>query len=200
MIVHKADVEQPPADQAAPSVLARRMEEFFTERRQITLWGVVDDESSRYLVERLLYLDGQDSTRPITLLIHSPGGSTSAGMAILDAIDLIKAPVATTCIGLACSFGAVLLASGAPGQRRTTPRSRIMIHQPWVGGRIEGRPAEIVRHAREIQNTRDALNRILAERTGQTLAQIEQDTDRDYWMSAEEARAYGLVDEIIAGR
>lgn len=180
-----------------PSPLTRRMEEFFADQRQIMLWGPVTDDSARHIVERLLFLNGQNSDQAITILVHSPGGSTAAGMAILDAMDWVNAPIATVCLGVALSFGAVVLACGTPGMRRAAPRSRVMIHQPWVNGRIEGRPVEVLRHAREIQNTRDEINRVLALRTGQPLERVEADTDRDFWLGAEEAREYGLVDEVL---
>lgn len=184
-------------DPAKAQGLARKLEEFFHSQRQISLWGPVDDDSAQRIVERLLLLDHENPTAPIHFLIHSPGGSTAAGLAVIDAMSMTRAPIQTLCMGMAASFGAVLLASGSPGLRRAAPRCRVMIHQPWVSGRIEGRPVEIVRHAKEIQNTRDQLNRILAERTGQSLERIEKDTDRDYWMSAQEALDYGLVDQIL---
>ena len=192
-----ADVPTEAPAQPGPTGLKHKLEEHFYERRQLMLWGAVDDDSAHMLVERMLFLNATDSQAPIQFLLNSPGGSTVAGLAVVDAMSMLRAPIHTLCMGMAASFGAVLLACGTHGQRRAAPHARIMIHQPWISGRIEGRPVEIIRHAREIQNTREMLNRILAERTGQSLEKIERDTDRDYWMSAAEARDYGIIDEII---
>jgi ATP-dependent Clp protease protease subunit len=147
----------------------------------------------------MLYLDSEDPTKPIYLYINSPGGSVTAGMAIYDTMQYIKAEVVTICVGLAASMGAFLLASGSPGKRLALPHARIMIHQP-MGGTGRRQATDIDIEAKEILRIRQQLNEIMANRTGQTIERIEKDTDRDYFLSAEEAVAYGLIDKVVEGR
>ena len=165
--------------------------------RKIFLWSEVDDESAKAVVTRLLSLDVEHPGEEIVLYINSPGGSIHDGLAIYDAVQAIQSPVSTLCVGMAASMGAVLLACGARGRRFAWPHARIMIHQPHIMGTITGTATDLDIRARETLRYREELNRILAERTGKTAEQIAQDTDRDYFMSAEEAREYGLIDEII---
>ena len=176
----------------------RSIEHSLLKARRIFLWSSVDDDSARGVVTRLLSLDSEDPEKEIVLYINSPGGSVHDGMAIYDAMQAITAPVSTVCTGLAASMGAVLLASGRKGRRFTWPHARIMIHQPSVMGTITARATDLDIHAKEIIRMRSELNRLLADRTGQDVDKIAADTDRDYFMSAEEAVEYGLVDEIVS--
>lgn len=164
--------------------------------RIIILYEDVNDTTAGLVVAQMLYLEGQDPEKDINFYINSPGGSISAGMAIYDTMQFVKCDVATTCIGMAASMGAFLLSSGTKGKRFALPNSEIMIHQPLMSG-LQGQATDIRIRADWLQRTKDKLNRMLAENTGKPLEQIQQDTERDYFMSAEEAVAYGLVDKII---
>lgn len=164
--------------------------------RIIFLSQDVDDNIANQIVAIMLYLDSEDPTKPIQLYINSPGGSVTAGMAIYDTMQHIKCEVITICVGLAASMGAFLLAAGSKGKRVALPHSRIMIHQP-LGGTGRQQATDIEIEAREIIRMRLQLNEMLAERTGQPLEKIERDTDRDYFMSAAEAKEYGLIDRVI---
>ncbi len=166
--------------------------------RIIMLNGEVNDASASVVIAQMLYLEGQDPDKDINFYINSPGGSVSAGMAIYDTMQYIKCDVSTICMGLAASMGAFLLSAGAKGKRLALPNSEIMIHQP-LGG-TQGQATEILIHARHIEKTRANLNRILSENTGKPLEQIEKDTERDNFMTAEEACDYGLVDKVITKR
>lgn len=166
--------------------------------RVVFLVGPVNDQTANLVVAQLLFLESENPDKDISLYINSPGGSVSAGMAIYDTMNFIKPAVSTLCIGMAASMGAFLLAAGEKGKRFALPNSKIMIHQP-LGG-MQGQATDIEIHARDILKTKATLNKILAERTGQPLEKIERDTDRDYFLEAEEARAYGLVDQVIAKR
>lgn len=166
--------------------------------RIIMLNDEVNDTTASLVVAQLIYLEGQDPDKDISLYINSPGGSVTAGMAIFDTMNYIKSEVSTICIGMAASMGAFLLAAGQKGKRMALPNSEIMIHQP--SGGAQGKASDIKIAAERILKMRQKLNVILAERTGQPLEVIERDTDRDNFMSAEEAAAYGLVDKVIASR
>lgn len=164
--------------------------------RIIMLGSEIDDQVANAVVAQLLFLAAEDSEKDIYLYINSPGGSITAGMAIYDTMNYIKPDVSTICIGMAASMGSFLLMAGAKGKRYALPNSEIMIHQP-LGG-IRGQASDIQIHAKWILKMKDKINRIYAERTGQPLERIEQDTDRDNFMTAEEAREYGLIDEVIS--
>jgi ATP-dependent Clp protease protease subunit len=166
--------------------------------RVIFLVGPVNDQTANLVVAQLLFLESENPDKDISLYINSPGGSVSAGMAIFDTMNFIKPAVSTLCTGMAASMGAFLLAAGEKGKRFALPNSKIMIHQP-LGG-MQGQATDIEIHARDILKTKASLNKILAERTGQPLEKIERDTDRDYFLEADEAKAYGLVDQVIAKR
>ena len=166
--------------------------------RILFLGQEVTDSLANSIVAAMLYLDSEDPGKPIYLYINSPGGSITAGMAIYDTMQYIKSEVVTICVGLAASMGSFLLASGTKGKRLALPNSRIMIHQPMGGTR--GQATDIEIEAREILRIRALLNNILAERTGQPLEKIEKDSDRDYFLSAEEAKEYGLIDQVIEER
>ncbi len=166
--------------------------------RVIFLVGPVNDHTATLIVAQLLFLESENPDKEISLYINSPGGSVSAGMAIYDTMNFIKPAISTLCIGMAASMGAFLLAAGAKGKRFSLPNSKVMIHQP-LGG-TQGQATEIEIAAREILKTRERLNQLLAENTGQPLSRIELDTERDYYLTADEAKAYGLVDDVIAKR
>jgi ATP-dependent Clp protease protease subunit len=168
------------------------------KERVIFLVGPVNDQTANLVVAQLLFLESENPDKDISFYINSPGGSVSAGLAIYDTMNFIKPDVSTLCIGMAASMGAFLLAAGAKGKRFSLPHSKVMIHQPSGGS--QGQATEIEIQAREILKTRALLNQILADKTGQALARIEQDTERDYYMSAEESKAYGLIDRVIAKR
>ena len=166
------------------------------KERIVLLCDEVNDVTASLVVAQLLFLDSEDPTKDIQLYINSPGGSVTAGMAIYDTMQLVRADVSTICIGMAASMGAFLLAGGTKGKRYVLPNAEVMIHQP-LGG-TQGQATDIRIHAEHILRTREKLNRILAKNTGKPYEVIEKDTDRDNWLTAEEAVAYGLVDEIIS--
>ena len=168
------------------------------KERIIFLVGPVEDYMANLVVAQMLFLESENPEKDIFLYINSPGGSVSAGLAIFDTMNFIKPDVSTLCTGMAASMGAFLLAAGAKGKRIALPNASVMIHQPSGGER--GTAADIEISAREILKTREQLNKILAERTGQPIEKIAKDMERDYWMSAEETMAYGLVDQVIAQR
>jgi ATP-dependent Clp protease protease subunit len=159
----------------------------------------IDDNIANVVTAQLLYLEAEDPERDISLYINSPGGSITGGLAIYDTIQFIRPDVTTICVGQAASMGAVLLAAGTPKKRFALPNSRIMIHQPWMGG-LQGQAADIEIHAKEILRMRSILNEILATHTGQPIDRIEKDVERDYMMGAEQAKEYGIIDEVISKR
>ena len=168
--------------------------------RIIFLSEDVNSESASLVVAQLLFLESEDPDKEISLYINSPGGSITDGMAIVDTINYIKCPVSTICVGMAASMGAVLLASGAKGKRFATPNAEILIHQPLISGGLSGQTTEIKIHADHMVKTREKLNKLLSERTGQNLETIERDTERDNYMTAQEALEYGLIDGILDKR
>ncbi len=186
-------IEQSGRGERAYDIYSRLLRE-----RVIFLLGPVMDMSANVVVAQLLFLESENPDKDISFYINSPGGSVSAGLAIYDTMQFVKPSVSTLCMGLAASMGAFLLAAGAKGKRFSLPNSRIMIHQP--SGGAQGQASDIEIHAREILYTRERLNRILVEKTGQTLETIEKDTDRDRFMSAAEAKDYGIIDQVLASR
>ena len=168
--------------------------------RIIFLSEDVNNVSASLVVAQLLFLESEDTEKEISLYINSPGGSITDGMAIVDTINYIKCPVTTICVGMAASMGAVLLASGAKGKRFATPNAEILIHQPLISGGLSGQTTEIKIHADHMVRTREKLNKLLSERTGQSLETIERDTERDNYMTAQEALEYGLIDGILDER
>jgi ATP-dependent Clp protease protease subunit len=162
--------------------------------RIVFLSGGVDDDTANLVIAQLLFLEAEDPKKDIFLYINSPGGSVSAGLAIVDTMNHIKPSVATVVVGMAASMGSVILASGAKGKRFALPNAEVMIHQPWGG--VQGQAADIEITARHILATRDRLNKILAKASGQTLAKVEKDVDRDFFMTADEAKKYGLIDTV----
>ena len=186
-------IEQSGRGERAYDIYSRLLKE-----RVVFLVGPVNDQMANLVVAQLLFLESENPEKDISLYINSPGGSVSAGMAIFDTMNFIKPDVSTLCTGMAASMGAFLLTAGAKGKRYSLPNSKIMIHQPLGGA--QGQATEIEIAAREILKTREQLNKILAENTGQPLSRIENDTERDYYLSADEAKEYGLVDQVIAKR
>jgi ATP-dependent Clp protease protease subunit len=186
-------VEQSGRGERAYDIYSRLLKE-----RVIFLVGPVNDASANLIVAQLLFLESENPDKDISLYINSPGGSVSAGLAIFDTMQFVKPAVSTLCIGMAASMGAFLLAAGEKGKRFALPNSRVMIHQP-LGG-VQGQASDIEIHAREILKLRDKLNSILSERTGQPLETIARDTDRDNFMSSEDALKYGLVDRVLTSR
>ena len=168
------------------------------KERVIFLVGPVNDQTANLVVAQLLFLESENPDKDISFYLNSPGGSVTAGMAIYDTMQFIKPDVSTLCVGMAASMGAFLLSAGTKGKRFSLPNSRVMIHQP--SGGAQGQASDIEIHARDILKTRDQLNRIMAHNTGQTVEKIERDTERDYFMFADEAQAYGVVDQVIAKR
>ncbi len=166
--------------------------------RIVFIGSAINDYVANLVTAQLLFLEAEDPERDIFLYINSPGGSVTAGLAIYDTIQYISPDVSTICIGMAASMGAVLLAAGAKGKRYSLPHSRIMIHQPWGG--VQGQAIDIKIHAEEIMRIRKMLNEILAHHTGNPIERIEKDTDREFFMSAQEAKEYGIVDQIIVSR
>ena len=186
-------VEQSGRSERAYDIYSRLLRE-----RIIFLVGPVTDQSANLIVAQLLFLESEDPDKDISLYINSPGGVVYAGLAIYDTMQFIRPQVSTLCTGFAASMGAILLAAGAPGKRLALPNARIMIHQPLGGA--QGQATDIEIHAREILRTREQLNRILAERTGQPLEKIQNDTERDFFMSAHESKNYGLIDQVLEKR
>ena len=186
-------IEQSGRGERAYDIYSRLLKE-----RVIFLVGPVNDQMANLIVAQLLFLESENPDKDISLYINSPGGSVSAGLAIFDTMNFIKPDVSTLCTGMAASMGAFLLAAGAKGKRFSLPESRIMIHQPSGGS--QGQQSDIEIQAKEILYLRERLNRILAERTGQTMEQIHKDTDRDRFMSGEEAVEYGLIDRVLTSR
>lgn len=186
-------IEQSPRGERAFDIYSRLLKE-----RIVFLGGTINDEVANLVIAQLLFLEAEDPNRDITLYINSPGGVVTAGLAIYDTMQYIKADVSTLCLGQAASMGALLLATGAPGKRFVLPNSRILIHQPMGG--FQGQATDIDIHAREILKLRKRLNEILSRHTGQSLEKIQADTERDYFMDSQEAMEYGLVDEILQNR
>ena len=186
-------IEQTSRGERSYDIYSRLLKE-----RVIFLSGEVEDRMANLIVAQLLFLESEDPTKDINIYINSPGGSVTAGMAIYDTMQFIKPDIRTLCIGQACSMGAFLLAGGTAGKRAALPNARVMIHQPFGGFR--GQASDIQIHAQEILKSKHTLNDRLAFHTGQSIERIEKDTDRDNFMSAEEAKAYGLVDEVLIKR
>lgn len=176
---------------------SRQFDKKFLEQRKIFLWGVVDDDSSRDIVNRLLYLDSVDPGKEITFFINSPGGIVTSGMVIYDTMRMIKSPVSTVCMGLAASMGSILLSGGTKGRRFIFPSGEVMIHQPSIGGMMRGTSADLEIQAKQIKKTKELGAKILAENCGQKYEKILRDFDRDYWMDAKEAIEYGIVDALM---
>ena len=186
-------VEQSPRGERAYDIYSRLLKD-----RIVFIGTPVDDVVSNLIIAQLLFLQNDDPGKEINVYINTPGGSVTAGLAIYDTMQFVKPPVATYCVGQAASMGALLLCAGAKGKRFALPAARIMIHQPWGG--VQGAASDISIQAREILRLREKINDLLMKHTGQSLEKIQKDTDRDYFMSAEEAKEYGIIDEVIYGK
>ena len=176
-------------------MVGSEMEEKFLTRREVFLWGEINDESAEAIVKRILFFDGQGND-DITLYINSPGGVITAGLAVYDAMQYAKSDVVTVCMGQAASMAAVLLCAGAKGKREAWGHARVLIHQPLISGNMFGPASDIQIQAEEMLRVRDNLNQILSDHTGQSIKKIQEDTDRDFFMSSEEAKKYGIIDKV----
>lgn len=185
-------VEQSGRGERAYDIYSRLLKD-----RIIFIGTAINDDLSNLIIAQLLFLQAEDAEKDISIYINSPGGSVTAGMAIYDTMQLVKCDVATYCVGQAASMGAVLLAAGAAGKRFALPNARIMIHQPWGG--VQGQASDISIQAKEILRLRDRVNEILADHTGRAIEDVARETDRDFFMSAQDACTYGLVDEVVGG-
>ena len=183
-------VEKSGAGERAYDIYSRLLKD-----RIVFVGGEIDDNMANAIVAQLLFLQAQDPAKEVSMYINSPGGSVTAGLAVLDTMKMVKCPVATYCVGQASSMGAILLASGEKGRRYALPHARIMVHQPWGGA--QGKASDIEITAREILRLKEMLNGILAEASGRMLESVTNDTDRDHFMSADEAKAWGIVDKVL---
>jgi ATP-dependent Clp protease protease subunit len=178
-------------------MLNKRLEKLFFEKRSIYLWGVVDDRSAKEIVSKFLLLDADKPGEEIKFYINSPGGVVTSGMVMYDTMKMIKSPVSTICMGLAASMGSILLSGGVKGKRFIYPHGEVMIHQPSIGGHIQGVSTDLEIQAKQTRRVKEIGATILAENCGKTVDQIMKDFDRDYWMDADEAIQYGIVDKLI---
>ncbi|RYZ20815.1 MAG: ATP-dependent Clp protease proteolytic subunit [Chitinophagaceae bacterium] len=190
------EAEQEERAETDTRMLYKRMEQHFYDTRSIYLWGVVDDKSAKDVTTKLLLLDYDSPGKEIKFYISSPGGSVTSGMVMYDMMKMIKSPVSTICMGLAASMGSILLSGGTKGKRYIFPHGEVMIHQPSLGGHIQAVSADMEIHAEQILRTKEMGAKILAENTGQTIERIKKDFERDYWMDAEAALQYGIVDAV----
>jgi ATP-dependent Clp protease, protease subunit len=196
------DEEEPekeePKEEKGPDLgmLAKKLEKYFFENRTVELWGAVDDKTAREVVTRLRLLDADKPGEEIKFFINSPGGVVTSGMVIYDTMKMLKSPVSTICMGLAASMGSILLSGGVKGRRFVFPHSEIMIHQPSIGGYMQGVSVDLEITAKQTRRVKDISARILADNCGKKVEQILKDFDRDYWMDAKEAVEYGIVDQV----
>ena len=186
--------EQPKSDLM---MFSKKLEKYFFAKRAVYLWGVVDDKSAKDIVSKLLLLDADKPGEQINFYINSPGGVVTSGMVMYDTMKMIKSPVSTICMGLAASMGSILLSGGVKGKRYIYPHGEVMIHQPSLGGHIQGVSADLEIQAKQTQRVKEIGAKILAENCGKTIQQIMKDFDRDYWMDAKEALEYGIADGIV---
>src|SRR3954452_2145759 len=189
------DEDETPKPTVAP--VGALIQKKFLEQRKIFLWGAVTDETAKDLTEKLLYLEAIGPGKEITFYINSPGGSVTAGMAVYDTMQLITSPITVVVTGMAASMGSILLSGAPKGRRLLYPHSRVLIHQPLISGRMIGPASDINIQAKEMEKLRSELNQILANASGQPIAVIDRDTDRDFYLNAKEAIAYGLADRIV---
>jgi ATP-dependent Clp protease protease subunit len=178
-------------------MFSKKLEKLFFENRSVSLWGVVDDKSARDIVSKFLLLDYDKPGEEIKFYINSPGGVVTSGMVIYDTMRMIKSPVSTICMGLAASMGSILLSGGTKGKRLIYPHGEVMIHQPSLGGHMQGVSADLEIQARQAQRAKDIGAKILADNCGKTVERIMKDFDRDYWLDAKEAVEYGIVDKVV---
>lgn len=195
----KADDEEEKEEQPKSDLMmfSKRIEKYFFERRSVHLWGMVDDKSAKDVVTKLLLLDADKPGEEIKFYINSPGGIVTSGMVMYDTMQMIKSPISTICMGLAASMGSILLSGGKKGRRFIYPHGEVMIHQPSLGGYIQGVSTDLEIQAKQTQKVKEIGAKILAKNCGKTIEQIMKDFDRDYWMDATEAVEYGIVDSVI---
>lgn len=186
--------EQPKSDLG---MFNKKLEKYFFEKRAVYLWGVVDDKSAKDVVSKLLLLEADDPGKEIKFYINSPGGVVTSGMVIYDTMQMISSPVSTICMGLAASMGSILLSGGVKGKRFIYPHGEVMIHQPSIGGYIQGVSSDLEIQAEQTRKVKEIGAKILAQNCGKTVEQIMKDFDRDYWMNAAEAIEYGIVDKQV---
>jgi ATP-dependent Clp protease protease subunit len=186
-----------PKEKGPDMMLMKKLEKYFFETRTVQLWGPVDDRSAKEVVNRLLLLDSDKPGEEIKFLINSPGGVVTSGMAIYDTMKMLKSPVSTICIALAASMGSILLSGGVKGRRFIYPHAEVMIHQPSLGGYIQGVSVDLEIQAKQTKRVKEIGAKILADNCGKKIDQIMKDFDRDYWMDAKEAVEYGIVDQMI---
>jgi ATP-dependent Clp protease, protease subunit len=192
------DEKEPKEEKGADTgMLMKKMEKYFFESRAVHLWGGVDDRSAKEVVNKLLLLDADKPGEEIKFFINSPGGVVTSGMVIYDTMKMLKSPVSTICMGLAASMGSILLSGGTKGRRFVYPHSEIMIHQPSLGGYMQGVSIDLEITAKQTKRVKEVSARILAENCGKKIEQVLKDFDRDYWMDAKEAIEYGIVDQLI---
>ena len=193
------DEEEIPEERPKSDIMmfSKKLEKLFFENRSVYLWGVVDDKSAKDVVSKLLLLDADKSGDEIKFYINSPGGIVNSGMVIYDTMRMLKSPVSTICMGLAASMGSILLSGGIKGKRYIYPHGEVMIHQPSLGGYIQGVSADLEIQAKQTQRVKEIGARILAQNCGKTIERIMKDLDRDYWMDAKEAIEYGIVDKLV---
>jgi ATP-dependent Clp protease protease subunit len=193
------DEDEPERDDKRDDLkmLNKRLEKFFFEKRSVYLWGVVDDKSAREVVSKFLLLDADKPGEEIKFYINSPGGVVTSGMVMYDTMKMLKSPVSTICMGLAASMGSILLSGGVKGKRFIYPHGEVMIHQPSIGGHIHGVSTDLEIQAKQTRRVKEIGAKILAQNCGKTVEQIMKDFDRDYWMDAEEAIKYGIVDKLV---
>lgn len=191
------DQPQSPAEKKAGTSVAMLIQKKFLEQRKIFLWGAVTDETAKEITEKLLYLEAIGPGKEITFYINSPGGSITAGMAVYDTMQLVTSPITVVVTGMAASMGSILLSGAPKGRRLLYPHSRVLIHQPLISGRMIGPASDINIQAKEMEKLRAELNQILATASGQPIEIINRDTDRDFYLNAKEAIAYGLADRIV---
>src|SRR6476660_10274615 len=189
--------EKEEREEQRSSFLLKKLEQLFLQKRTVYLWGVVDDRSAKDIVSKMMLLDADKPGEEIKFFINSPGGMVTSGMVMYDTMRLIKSPVSTICMGLAASMGSILLSAGTKGKRFIYPHGEVMIHQPSLGGYFQATSADIEIQANQIRKTKEIGAKILAQNCGKTVEQIMKDFDRDYWMDAEEAVKYGIVDSIL---
>ena len=193
----KDDEEEEEKPKSDLMMFSKKLEKYFFDKRSVYLWGVVDDKSAKDIVSKLLLLDADKSGEEIKFYINSPGGVVTSGMVIYDTMQMIKSPVSTICMGLAASMGSILLSGGVKGSRYIFPHGEVMIHQPSIGGYIQGVSADLEIQAEQTKRVKDIGANILAKNCGKTVEQIMKDFDRDFWMDAEGSIKYGIADKIV---
>jgi ATP-dependent Clp protease, protease subunit len=195
----RADDEEEPEERPKSDIMmfSKKLEKLFFDNRSVQLWGVVDDKSARDVVSKLLLLDADKPGEEIKFYINSPGGVVTSGMVIYDTMRMMKSPVSTICMGLAASMGSILLSGGVKGRRFIYPHGEVMIHQPSLGGHIQGVSADLEIQAKQTQRVKEIGARILAQNCGKTIERIMKDFDRDFWLDAKESVEYGIVDKVI---